>query len=92
MTSRPINYYNLLKLVNSRVASNWVTYVSRYCEGRQFRGPNGRKIWNVNGASNLEELRDRTQDKITRRLKEEVLDLPDKIITPIYLGINVFRI
>ena len=85
MTSRPINYYNLLKLVNSRVASNWITYVSRYCEGRQFRGPNGRKIWNVNGASNLEELRDRTQDKITRRLKEDVLDLPDKIITPIYL-------
>ena len=88
MTSRPINYYNLLKLVNSRVASNWITYVSRYCEGRQFRGPNGRKIWNVNGASNLEELRDRTQDKIIRRLKEEVLDLPDKIITPIYLELT----
>ena len=85
MTSRPINYYNLLKLVNSRVANNWITYVSRYCEGRQFRAPNGMKIWNVNGASNLEELRDRTQDKITRRLKEDVLDLPDKIITPVYL-------
>ncbi len=85
MTSRPINYYNLLKLVDSRVSNSWVSYVTRYCEGRQFRGPNGRKIWNVNGASNLEELRDRTQDKITRRLKEEVLDLPDKIITPVYL-------
>lgn len=88
MTSRPINYYNLLKLVNSRVASNWVSYVSRYCEGRQFRGPNGRKIWNVSGASNLEELRDRTQDKIIRRLKEEVLNLPDKIITPVYLELD----
>jgi len=88
MTSRPINYYNLLKLVKSRVANNWITYVSRYCEGRQFRGPNGRKIWNVSGASNLEELRDRTQDKITRRLKEDVLDLPDKIITPVYLELS----
>ena len=88
MTSRPINYYNLLKLVNSRVASNWIAYVTRYCEGRQFRTPNGKKIWNVNGASNLEELRDRTQDKITRRLKEEVLDLPNKIITPIYLELK----
>lgn len=87
MTSRPINYYNLLKLVDSRVANNWVSYVTRYCEGRQFRGPKGRKIWNVNGASNLEELRDRTKDKITRRLKEDVLDLPDKIITPIYLDL-----
>ena len=88
MTSRPINYYNLLKLVNSRVAVNWVSYVRRYCEGRQFRGPNGRKIWNVSGASNLEELRDRTKDKIIRRLKEEVLNLPDKIITPVYLELD----
>jgi len=88
MTSRPINYYNLLKLVDSRAAKNWVTYVTRYCNGHQFRGPNGRKIWNVNGASNLDELRERTQNKITRRLKEEVLDLPDKIITPIYLELQ----
>ena len=77
MTSRPINYYNLLKLVESRVSSNWVSYVRRYCEGYQFRGPNGRQIWNVNGASNLDELRERTNDKIIRRLKEDVLDLPE---------------
>ena len=88
MTSRPINYYNLLKLVESRVGSSWVSYVRRYCEGRQFRGPNGRLIWNVNGASNLDELRERTKNKIIRRLKEEVLDLPDKIITPIYLELK----
>ena len=46
------------------------------------------KIWNVTGASNLEELRDRTSKQILRRLKEDVLDLPDKIITPVYLRIN----
>jgi SWI/SNF-related matrix-associated actin-dependent regulator 1 of chromatin subfamily A len=74
--------------VESRVSNNWVSYVRRYCEGYQFRGPNGRQIWNVNGASNLEELRDRTANKITRRLKEDVLDLPDKIITPIYLELD----
>ena len=84
MTSRPINYYNLLKIVESRATSNWVGYVLRYCAGRQFRGPGGRKIWDVNGASNLDELRERTQNKVLRRLKEEVIDLPDKIITPIY--------
>lgn len=84
MTSRPINYYNLLKIVESRASTNWVGYVLRYCAGRQFRGPGGRKIWDVNGASNLDELRERTQNKVLRRLKEEVIDLPDKIITPIY--------
>ena len=88
MTSRPINYYNLLKLVGSRVSTNWRSYVLRYCEGRQFRAHGGRKIWNVNGASNLEELRDRTNNKVLRRLKEDVLDLPDKIITPIYLELK----
>ena len=88
MTSRPINYYNLLKLVESRVSINWIGYVTRYCDGKQFRGPGGRKIWNVSGSSNLEELRDRTKNKVLRRLKEEVIDLPDKIITPIYLELR----
>ena len=84
MTSRPINYYNLLNLIESPVAQNWMAYAIRYCQGFQFRAGN-RKVWNVTGASNLEELRDRTSKQILRRLKENVLDLPDKIITPVYL-------
>ena len=87
MTSRPINYFNLLSLVDSPVAKNWMAYVVRYCAGYQFRvGP--RKVWNVMGASNLEELRDRTAATILRRLKEDVLDLPEKIITPVYLRLR----
>ena len=84
MTSRPINYYNLLNIIESPVAQNWMAYAIRYCQGFQFRAGN-RKVWNVTGASNLEELRDRTSKQILRRLKENVLDLPDKIITPVYL-------
>ena len=87
MTSRPIDYFNLLSLVDSPVSKNWMAYVIRYCEGYQFKaGP--RKVWNVMGASNLEELRDRTSGTILRRLKENVLDLPDKIITPVYLKLK----
>jgi SWI/SNF-related matrix-associated actin-dependent regulator 1 of chromatin subfamily A len=87
MTSRPIDYYNLLSLVDSPVAKNWMAYVIRYCSGYQFKvGP--RKVWNVMGSSNLEELRERTSNTITRRLKEDVLDLPDKIITPVYLRLK----
>ena len=84
MTSRPMNYYNLLSIIESPVAQNWMAYAIRYCQGYQFRAGN-RKVWNVTGASNLEELRDRTSKQILRRLKEDVLDLPDKIITPVYL-------
>ena len=87
MTSRPMNYYNLLNLVDSPVAFNWMGYVRRYCNGYQFT-VGRKKIWNVQGASNLEELRDRTKPQVLRRLKEEILDLPDKIVTPIYLKLK----
>ena len=87
MTSRPMNYYNLLNLIESPVAQNWKAYAIRYCQGYQFTAGK-RKVWNVTGASNLEELRDRTSKQILRRLKEEVLDLPDKIIVPVYLRLK----
>jgi SWI/SNF-related matrix-associated actin-dependent regulator 1 of chromatin subfamily A len=87
MTSRPMNYYNLLHLVDSPVALNWMGYVRRYCNGYQF-SVGKKKIWNVQGASNLEELRDRTKPHVLRRLKEDILDLPDKIVTPIYLKLK----
>ena len=87
MTNRPINYFNLLSLIDSPVAQNWVGYAVRYCEGYQFNA-GGRKIWNVSGASNLEELRERTSKQFLRRLKTEVLELPEKIITPIYLKLK----
>ena len=87
MTSRPMDYFNLLSLVDSPVSKNWMAYAIRYCAGYQFNA-GGRKIWNVTGASNLEELRDRTSGTILRRLKENVLDLPDKIITPVYLKLK----
>jgi SWI/SNF-related matrix-associated actin-dependent regulator 1 of chromatin subfamily A len=87
MTSRPMNYYNLLSIIESPVAQNWMAYAIRYCQGYQFMAGK-RKVWNVQGASNLEELRDRTSKQILRRLKEDVLDLPDKIISPIYLRLQ----
>ena len=53
VTSRPINYYNLLKIIDSPVAQNWMAYVIRYCEGYQFSVGKGRKIWNVQGGIKL---------------------------------------
>jgi SWI/SNF-related matrix-associated actin-dependent regulator 1 of chromatin subfamily A len=87
MTSRPMDYFNLLSLVDSPVSKNWMAYAVRYCSGYQFN-VGGRKIWNITGASNLDELRERTSSTILRRLKENVLDLPDKIITPVYLRLK----
>jgi SWI/SNF-related matrix-associated actin-dependent regulator 1 of chromatin subfamily A len=87
MTSRPINFYNLLKIVNSNVSLNWQSYVKRYCGGYQFTVKK-KKIWNTSGATNLDELRTRTKNIVLRRMKTDILDLPDKIITPIFLDLR----
>ena len=87
MTSRPINYYNLLKIMNSPLTLNWKSYVMRYCKGYQFR-VGGRKVWNTSGASNLDELREQTKAIVLRRLKTDVLDLPEKIVSPIWLELK----
>ena len=87
MTNRPMNYFNLLSIIDSPVSQNWMAYAIRYCGGYQFTAGK-RKIWNVAGATNLEELRDRTSRQVLRRLKTEVLDLPEKIITPVYLKLK----
>lgn len=36
MTNRPMNYFNLLSLVESTVSKNWMAYAIRYCQGYQF--------------------------------------------------------
>jgi len=91
MTSRPINYYNLLNLVDSVVAQNWVSYVIRYCGGYQFyvgKGKKSKKIWSTTGSTNLNELHQRTKGDVLRRLKEEVIDLPDKIVSDRFFELN----
>ena len=88
ITNRPMDFYNLLSLAQHRIARNWVGFVIRYCAGRQFYGKGGRKIWDTKGSSNLDELREFTTDVILRRRKEEVLDLPEKIIQPLYLPLR----
>lgn len=88
MTSRPMDYYNLLKSVGAIVTENWQHYVKRYCGGYQFtinQGGEKKKIWNTKGATNLDELNELNRNKVLRRLKTEVTDLPGKIVSQIPL-------
>jgi len=63
-------------------------YVTRYCEARSFfkqlKNGKKKKIWLTNGASNLEELATKTKNLFLRRLKTDIDDMPDKIITPVF--------
>lgn len=88
VANRPMDFFNLLKIIKSPIAENWKHYAVRYCDGKKFFRTlkNGQKkqIWLTDGASNLEELANKTKNIIIRRLKTEVLDMPDKVVTPMH--------
>jgi SWI/SNF-related matrix-associated actin-dependent regulator 1 of chromatin subfamily A len=92
VANRPMDYFNLLKLIKSPLTDNWKFYATRYCEGKQIRTKlkNGmlKKVWLTNGASNLEELSIKTKNTFLRRMKTEIGDMPDKIITSVYHKFN----
>lgn len=84
VANRPLDFYNLLKLIRCDVADDYNHYMRRYCQGRQMTKQlaNGKtkKIMIANGADNLEELAKRTRHLLLRRLKNEVVDMPEKQI------------
>jgi SWI/SNF-related matrix-associated actin-dependent regulator 1 of chromatin subfamily A len=87
IANRPMDYYNLLSIIDSPITNNWVHYAKTYCEGMRFR-KGGKYVWVTKGASNLDELASKTKRTILRRKKEDVLDLPEKLITPVYLELE----
>jgi hypothetical protein len=66
-----MDYYNLLSIIDSPVANNWVHYAKTYCEGMRFK-KGGKYVWVTKGASNLGELSTKTKRTILRRKKEDV--------------------
>jgi SWI/SNF-related matrix-associated actin-dependent regulator of chromatin subfamily A-like protein 1 len=76
MLSRPVEIYNLLKMVRPDICTSFNTFSERYCNPKVNR-------WckDYSGAANTDELHYVLDRKIMlRRLKKEVLhDLPSKI-------------
>ena len=92
VANRPMDFFNLLKLIKSKLAENWKHYAVRYCDAKKMYRTlkNGQKkqIWITDGASNLDELATKTKNIILRRYKTEVLDMPDKVVTPSYYRLD----
>ena len=88
IANRPMDFFNLLKLIRSPISENWKHFAVRYCDGKKFfktlKNGQRKQIWLTDGSSNLDELSVKTRNNILRRLKKEVLDMPDKILTPMY--------
>ena len=75
---RPINMYSLLAILGHPVAENKKEYSIKYCNGH-IKEYGRKRVWDESGASNLQELARLTSDRILRRMKSEVLDLPPKL-------------
>jgi len=83
--NRPIEMFNLLKAIRHPIGRARTVYAKRYCGAflKTIYMKTGRVIRfnDETGATNLQELREFTKDSILRRLKKDVLNLPEKIIS-----------
>lgn len=72
--SRPIELFSLLNIIDPKEWDNWFKYSVRYAAGHRTRWG-----WDVSGASNISELREKIKPYFLQRTKEEVLtELPPK--------------
>ena len=77
INSRPKEFFTTLNLLNSDQFPTFWDFAQRYCDAWH----NGYG-WDFNGATNTQELNERTRDFCIRRLKSEVLtELPPKVRT-----------
>jgi len=92
IANRPMDYYNLLKVCQVPVTNNFQHFAYRYCAAKSFnkklKSGKIKRIWLTDGASNLEELHQKTKNYILRRKKEDHLNLPPKIVSPFYLELE----
>tara|TARA_R110002012_G_scaffold159307_1_gene320967 strand:+ start:3909 stop:6476 length:2568 start_codon:yes stop_codon:yes gene_type:complete len=77
ITNRPNEFFTTLNLLRPNEFPSFFNYGLNYCAGQETRFG-----WDFSGASNTDELHERTRDFCIRRLKKEVLtELPDKVRT-----------
>lgn len=88
VANRPMDLFALLRAIRHALSDDKLLFGVKYCAGHQT--PHG---WDLRGASNLDELRERLADTLLRRTKDEVLELPPKLRTylPIEVDLDAYR-
>ena len=88
LTNRPMNLYHILKLIDADVTRDYQYYVTRYCDGRTIKLKTGKEITLSNGATNLEELKEKIKHVYIRRLLSEMTDMVEKNIETRYYDLS----
>ena len=97
MPNKPRELYPLLHALAPKAFPQEWPFLTRFCGAKQIdvpiRGQGMKKVWNFDGATNLDELRELMRSTIMiRRLKADVLrELPPKIRQVIPFGAAGFR-
>lgn len=91
ITSRPMDFFNTLKIIAPSIFPNRLKFGMRYCGPQP--NPWARCGYDFKGASNMEELNKLAKSFMIRRLKKDVLkDLPEKrrIVIPVEIDLRAY--
>lgn len=81
MTNKPINLFHVLSLIDHPVCENFEYFVKQYCAGKKITSKTTHKsIWLTDGATNLDELREKVKNSYLRRLKTDIPGMVEKAI------------
>lgn len=75
ITNRPINFFNILKIIDAPLANDWKYYVERYCDGRWFYNKKERDAYS---AIFCRKKKKNTWYDLTDEEKEELDKILDK--------------
>ena len=75
ITNRPINFFNILKIIDAPLANDWKYYVERYCDGRWFYNKKERDAYS---AIFCRKKKKNTWYDLTDKEKEELDKILDK--------------
>lgn len=84
ITNKPKDIFNLLKITDHILAKNFFNFGKEYCNGS-----NNGFGWNFDGSSNEQSLHKAIKPILLRRLKKDMLDLPEKVRRFIPVEINM---
>lgn len=75
ITNRPINFFNILKIIGAPLSNDWKHYVERYCDGRFFYNKKERDAYS---AIFCREKKKKSWYDLTQEEKEELDEILDK--------------